>query len=101
MSVRFHVVEPAQQGSSPRLGTDARIFLDLFQDLTGAIVTVVGNVAVDIEAPVVTSSILRICQLSLSEVFIGVGLHAYIHRGECGCVCERLRLYCISQKKYN
>jgi hypothetical protein len=31
--VRFLVVEPAHQGSSPRLGTGVRIFLDLFQDL--------------------------------------------------------------------
>jgi hypothetical protein len=27
-------VEPAYLGSNPRLGTGARIFLDLFQDLT-------------------------------------------------------------------
>ena len=32
--VRFLVVEPAHLGLSPRLGMGARIFLDLFQDLT-------------------------------------------------------------------
>ena len=42
---------------------------------------VVGDVPVDSEAPVVISSISRICRLSLSDVLIGVGLHACIHRG--------------------
>jgi len=32
--VGFLVVKPAHLGSSPQLGTGARIFLDLFQDLT-------------------------------------------------------------------
>ena len=32
--VRFLVVEPAHPDSSPRFGTGARIFLDLFKDLT-------------------------------------------------------------------
>jgi hypothetical protein len=32
--VRFLVVEPAHPGSGPRLGTDAHIFIDLFQALT-------------------------------------------------------------------
>ena len=63
--VRFLVVEPAHQGSSLRLGTGVRIFLNLFQDLTGAILSVVANVSVDSEALVVTSSISRICRLSL------------------------------------
>jgi len=50
--VRFIVVEIAHQGSSPRFGTSARIFLNL-------------------------------------------GLRVCIHRDECACICERLRLYCI------
>ena len=29
------MVESTHQGSSPQLGTNARIFLNLFQDLTG------------------------------------------------------------------
>ena len=55
--------------------------------------SVVGDVPVDSEAPVVTLSILRICRLSLSEVLIGVELRACIHRDECArvfvsiCVC--------------
>lgn len=47
-------------GLSPRLGSGACIFLDLFQDLTGAILSAVGDVPVDSEAQVVISSILRI-----------------------------------------
>ena len=53
--------------------TGVRIFLNLFQDLTGAILSVVGDVSVDNEAPVVTSSISRICRLSLSKVLIDRG----------------------------
>ena len=53
--------------------TGVRIFLNLFQDLTGAILSVVGDVSIDSEAPVVTSSISRICRLSLSKVLIGRG----------------------------
>ena len=48
--------------------------------------SVVGDIPVDSGAPVVTSSILRICQLSLSEVLIEVGLRACIHRDEYVCV---------------
>ena len=50
------------------------------------VLSVVGDVPVDSGAPVVTSSISRICRLSLSEVLIGVGLRACIHRVECACV---------------
>ena len=50
------------------------------------VVSVVGDVPVDSGAPVVTSLILRICRLSLSEVLIEVGLRACIHRHECVCV---------------
>ena len=94
------MVEPVHHGSSPRLSTSARIFLNLFQDLTCAILPVVGDVLVNSETPVVTSSISSISRLSLSEMLIRVGLRACIHRGECACVCERLRLYYVSQKKY-
>ena len=48
--------------------------------------SVVGDVHVDSRAPVATSSISRICRLSLSEVLIGVGLRACIHRDECARV---------------
>ena len=92
------MVELAHQGSSPRCGTDARIFLDIFQNLTVAILTVVGDVLVDSKAPVVILSISRICRLSLLEVLIEVGLRVCIHRNKCVCVYERLRLYCVSQK---
>jgi hypothetical protein len=50
------VVEPVHPGSNPRLGMDVCIHLDLFQDLTDAMLSVVGDVPVNSEAPVVTSS---------------------------------------------
>jgi hypothetical protein len=53
--VGFLVVEPAHLGSSPRLGTGARTFLDLFQNLTALCFSMVGDVPVDSETPVVTS----------------------------------------------
>jgi len=43
--VRLLVVEPAHQGSSLRIGTSARIFLDL----TGNFLFVVGDVSVNSE----------------------------------------------------
>jgi hypothetical protein len=63
------------------------------------VLSVVGDVSVDSGAPVVTLSISKICRLSLSEVLIGVELRVCIHRDECVCVYEHLRLYCVSQKK--
>jgi hypothetical protein len=60
-----------------RLSTGARNFLNLFQDLSGAILLVVGDMPIDNEARVVTSSISRTCRLNLSKVLIGVEL----------CVC--------------
>jgi hypothetical protein len=45
--VRFLVVESAHPGLSSRLGTDIYIFLDLFRDLTGAILSLVDDVPVD------------------------------------------------------
>jgi hypothetical protein len=53
------VVELAHVDSSPQLGPSARIFLNLFQDLTALCFSVVGDVPVDSEVPVVTSSISR------------------------------------------
>jgi hypothetical protein len=47
---------------------------------------------------VVTSSILKIYRLSLSEMFIEVGLRTCIHRRVFVRVYERLRLYCVSKK---
>jgi hypothetical protein len=39
--VRFSVVELAHSDLSPQLGTNVHILLDLFQNLTGAILLVV------------------------------------------------------------
>ena len=53
--VGFLVVEPAHPGSSPRLDTGARIFLDLFiSRVNGAILSVVSDVLIDNEASMVT-----------------------------------------------
>jgi hypothetical protein len=69
--VSYLVVEPVHQGSSPQLGIDARSFLDLFQDLNDAILSVVGGMLVDSDALMVTSSISKICWLiNLSNVLI-------------------------------
>ena len=51
------MVKPVHSGLSSRLDTGVRIFLDLFQDLTAIVLLVVGDVPVDSEAHVVTSSI--------------------------------------------
>jgi len=80
----------------PRLCTSAPIFLDLFQNLTVAILLVIGDVPIDCEASVVTSPILRICQLGLLEVLIEVELR--VCRGEYACVCEHMHLYCVLKK---
>lgn len=97
--VRFLVIEPAHQGSSLRLGTGVRIFINLLQELTGTILSVVGNVPVDSEAHVMTSLISRIYRFSLLELLIGLGLHLCIRRVECTCICECLCLYCALKKK--
>jgi len=62
----------------PRLCTSAPIFLDLFQNLTVAILLVIGDVPIDCETSVVTSPILRICQLGLLEVLIEVELRVCV-----------------------
>nr|CAB3492668.1 unnamed protein product [Digitaria exilis] len=45
----YVMMPPPGPTAPPRLGTGARIFLDLFQDLTGAILSVVGDVPLDSE----------------------------------------------------
>ena len=68
--VRFLVVEPAHPGSCPRLSMDARIYLKLLQDLTGDVLSVLRDVPINSEAPVVTSSTSRYAGPSISEVLI-------------------------------
>ena len=62
------MVEPAHSGLSPRLGIEARIFLNLFQDLSGAFLSVVGYVCGDF---------INLEVLSLSKVLIEVGCMQY------------------------
>jgi hypothetical protein len=45
--VRSLVVEPAHPGSSSRLGMDVCIYLDLFQDLIGAMLSEVGDAPIN------------------------------------------------------
>ena len=61
--------------------------------------SVVGDVPVDSGVPVVTSSISRICRLSLSEVLIGVGLRACIHRDECARVFVSVSTVFLKKKR--
>ena len=63
------------------------------------VLSVVGDVPINSGAPVVTSSISRICRLSLSEVLIGVGLRACIHRDECACVFVSVCVCTFLEKK--
>jgi hypothetical protein len=74
------VVEPTHQGLSPRTGV--HICLGIFQDLTN-VIPVVGDMLVDCKASVVTSSISRICELSLSRG---------AHRGRVVCMCSYERV---------
>jgi hypothetical protein len=54
------------------------------QDLTGVIFSMVGDVRVDSDASTVTSSIFKICRLSLLKVLMRVGLN--MSRIEYACV---------------
>ena len=50
--------------AAPEVLGSTSVGSELFQDLTALGLSVVGDVSVDSEAPVVTSSISRICRLS-------------------------------------
>jgi hypothetical protein len=96
--VRFIVVEPAHPVSSPQLGTGARIFLDLFQDLRRC--AFCGRRRSRWQRGACGDFInLEMCRHSLSEVLIGVGLHTYVHRGECACVLIVCNCTCVIHKK--
>ena len=67
---------------------------DLFYNLIGAIFSLVGDVPIDSDMAVLTSSISRICRSNLSEMLncsqkwdcellTKVRLCAYIYKGEC------------------
>ena len=61
--------------------------------------SVVGDVLVDSGAPVVTSSISKICRLSLSEVLVGIGLRACTYKDECACVFVNVCVCAVFLKK--
>ena len=64
------MVEHVHSDPSPQHGTRDHIFLDLFQNLIGAILSVIGYVSVDNEPPVMTSLVSRICRPVSSFVCI-------------------------------
>lgn len=53
------IVESNRPDSCPGFGTGARTFLNLIQNLTSAILSMVDDVPVDSDVLVMTSSILR------------------------------------------
>ena len=62
-----------------------------FPGFNSVVLSVVGDVSVDSEAPVVTSSI--------SPGFITGPVFEDAHRGECACVVSVCVVLCNSQKK--
>ena len=66
--------------------------------MLGVILSVVGDVPVDSEAPVVTSSISRMYRLNLSEMLTSVGLRGYIHIDEC--TCGRLLYFFLIKEEF-
>ena len=93
------MVEPMHLDSSLRLRTGAHILLDLLQDICGAILSVVGNVLLDSEAPVVALSISMICRLGLSEVLVEIGFRACIRRDKYVCVYMSICISTVLRKK--
>jgi len=78
----------------------ASTFLNLFQNLNSVVHSVVSDMSVDNEMPVMNSSISRVCRLSLSKMLIGLGLRVWIYKVSVhACICERLRLYAVLQNK--
>jgi hypothetical protein len=70
-----------------------------FLRFNGVVLSVVGDIPFDSEVLVMTSSISRIYQLNLLEVFIEVGLRAYFPRGECAYVFVSVCVYTMFLKK--
>jgi len=64
--------ESAHSGSSLRLGTSARIFLNLFQNLTSVILSVVGDMPVDSEAPIYFVNVEDLPAQSLGGAYRGM-----------------------------
>ena len=83
-------MEPAHSSLSPKLSRGMCIFLDLFQNLTSI---VVGDVPIDSEVSVVTSSISRICRLSLLKMLIARGVPL---KPEAKCEIRRWALMALA-----
>jgi hypothetical protein len=62
-----------------------RLFFFLLDLLIRRYAFSVGEMSINYETYVVTSSTFEICQLSLLKILIGVGVRVYIHKDECTC----------------
>jgi hypothetical protein len=75
--VRFLMVEPTHEGSSPEFSTSDRIFLDLFGPF-GDVRLVGEGVSIDYECVCdYIVNLKMLCRLSILKVLMGVG---------CACV---------------
>jgi hypothetical protein len=63
------------------------------------VISVVGDIPVDNDVSVVTSSILRDLPAQFSKMLLGVGF-VCIHRDECVCVVIVSDVSCNSKKRY-
>jgi hypothetical protein len=79
--VRFHVVE-----SISRLNIGVCIFLNLFYNLIGVILSMVDDISMDSETLKVTSLILKVYRLSLLKMLVWIKFRACFHRIESMCV---------------
>ena len=97
--VRRTVVSPAHQSESPRL-TLVLAFSWIYSNPSGNVHSVGEDVRVEYEGVCGDCINLKMmCQLSHSEVLIGVGVRACVHRDEHICVCMDVCI-CIVFKKY-
>ena len=108
-SVRFVVVVAIHLGSCHRLDMGARIFLNSLQNLISAILLVRRYVR---QLQDTCGDFVNLKDLlpeplqdvhrgspSLSKMFIEVGMHTYINRSECACICVSICIYTMFLKK--
>jgi len=72
--------------SISRLDIGVCIFLNLFYNLIGVILSMVSDISLDSEALKVTSLILKVYQLSLLKMLVEIKLRACFHKIESMCV---------------
>ena len=97
--LRCLLVEPVHPNLSHRLGTGSRLFFGFILEFNGVVFSVVGEVSVDSEVPVVTSSISRCAGTVFRRCSQGQGLRTFVHRDECACVQSVWLCPYVLQKK--